>query len=65
MRTVIFTEDFATKKKGESLTCDGQLASTLVHIDKVAKYADEKPATSKEEKQTEEKPKKEPKKAAK
>jgi hypothetical protein len=63
MRTVIFTEDFATKKKGESLTCDGQLASTLVNHDKVAKYADEKPAASKE--QTEEKPKKETKKAAK
>lgn len=60
MRTVIFTEDFATKKKGESLTCDGQLASTLVHVDKVAKYADEKPATSKEET-----PKKETKKSSK
>ncbi len=39
---VVFTEDFATKKKGESWNCDKQLASQLVHIDKVAEYKKEK-----------------------
>lgn len=41
MKTVVFTEDFATKLKGDTLECDGQLASHLVHIDKVAKYPDD------------------------
>ena len=38
MKTVVFTVDFATKKKGEVWKCDSQLASQLVNIDKVAKY---------------------------
>lgn len=38
MREVEFTEDFATKKKGDKWTCDSLLASHLVHVDKVAKY---------------------------
>lgn len=38
MKSVVFTEDFATKKKGEVFKCDSQLASQLVNIDKVAKY---------------------------
>ena len=41
MKKVIFTADFATKKKGEELKCDSMLANHLVTIDKVAKYADE------------------------
>lgn len=36
-----FTKDFATKKKGDGWECDGQLASQLVHKDKVAKYTEE------------------------
>jgi len=40
MRKIIFTVDFATKKKGDSISCDGQTASQLVRVDKVAKYAD-------------------------
>jgi len=39
---VVFTEDFATKKKGDNWLCDKQLASQLVHVDKVAKYTEEK-----------------------
>ena len=41
MRTVVFTQDFATKKKGDSWKCDSMLASQLVNIDKVAKYYEE------------------------
>lgn len=41
MREVIFTEDFATKKKGEVWLCDSMLAAQLVSVDKVAKYKDE------------------------
>ena len=41
MKKVIFTEDFATKKKGETFICDGLLANTLVYHDKVAKYTNE------------------------
>tara|TARA_R110001606_G_scaffold142919_3_gene282213 strand:- start:145 stop:414 length:270 start_codon:yes stop_codon:yes gene_type:complete len=39
-RKVIFIEDFATLKKGDLHECDGQLASHLVRIDKVAKFVD-------------------------
>ena len=49
MKTVIFTEDFATKKKGENFSCDGLLANTLVYHDKVAKYANEEKAEKKAE----------------
>lgn len=38
MKTVVFTVDFATKKKGDLLKCDSMLASHLVNVDKVAKY---------------------------
>lgn len=41
MRKIVFTEDFATKKAGEEWSCDGSLASQLVHGDKVARYAEE------------------------
>ena len=41
MRTIKFTEDFATKKSGESWKCDSQLASSLVNKRKVAVYDDE------------------------
>ena len=41
-REIEFTEDFATKKKGDKFTCDNALANTLVKQDKVAKYTDEK-----------------------
>ncbi len=41
MIEVEFTEDFATKKKGEKWECDSILASHLVHFDKVAKYTKE------------------------
>jgi len=42
MREVEFLKDFATKKKGDVWECDSQLASQLVHIDKVAKYKEPK-----------------------
>lgn len=42
MKEVEFTEDFATKKKGDKWLCDSLLASHLVHVDKVAKYTTEK-----------------------
>lgn len=32
-----FTKDFANKKKGQSWECNSQLASQLIHNDKVAK----------------------------
>ena len=35
---VIFTVDFATKKKGDIYPVDSLIASTLVHFKKVAKY---------------------------
>lgn len=38
MRTVKFTKDFATKKKGETGEYDSMLASIMVHQKKVAKY---------------------------
>jgi hypothetical protein len=41
MKEIVFTEDFATKKKGDKWECDIQLASQLVHQDKVAVYGDE------------------------
>jgi hypothetical protein len=44
MRTVVFTKDFATKKKGDEFTCTGPLANILVRKDKVAKYTDTKKA---------------------
>ena len=42
MREIIFTADFATKKKGDKWLCDSMLASHLVTVDKVAKYSDAK-----------------------
>lgn len=47
--TVVFTEDFATKKKNEEWTCDSQLASQLVNVDKVAKYKNKSKDKSKTE----------------
>jgi hypothetical protein len=47
MIVVVFTEDFATKKKGEQFECDSLLASHLVNVDKVAKYLEEKPQIEK------------------
>lgn len=38
MVTIKFIKEFAGKKKGDILKCDGMLASQLVRIDKVAKY---------------------------
>ena len=38
MKKVIFICDFATKKKGDLYECESQLASQLVHCDKVAIY---------------------------
>lgn len=40
MRKVVFIEDFAGKSKGDEFKCDSMLASQLVHVDMVAKYAD-------------------------
>jgi len=40
MEKIVFTADFATKKKGDEWECESQLASHLVHHDQVAKYAD-------------------------
>lgn len=43
MRKVVFTSDFATKKKGDVWLCDGMLANQLVNVDKVAEhYKEEK-----------------------
>lgn len=42
MVTIIFTEDYATKKKGEEWECESQLANTLVREIKVAKYKEAK-----------------------
>ena len=40
MREIIFTEDFATKKEGDSFKCDGATASHLVRVAQVAEYTD-------------------------
>lgn len=42
MKKVKFIADFATKKVGDVWECDSQLASHLVHVDKVAEYYTEK-----------------------
>lgn len=42
MIKIEFTEDFATKKKGDTFECDGMLASQLIRVDKVAKIYKEK-----------------------
>ena len=38
MKEVVFTVDFADKKKGDTFKADSMLASHLVNIDKVATY---------------------------
>jgi len=38
MKTIIFTKDFATKKKGDLMEVDSILANELVKAKKVAKY---------------------------
>lgn len=38
MVEVVFTQDFANKKKGDTGIYDGMLTNQLVMIDKVAKY---------------------------
>jgi len=38
MREVVFIKDFATKKIGDSFKCDGQTASHLVRVAKVAEF---------------------------
>ena len=43
MIKVEFIKDFATEKKGDVAEYDSQLASYLVHTEKVAKYWKEKP----------------------
>lgn len=47
MREIEFTKDFANKNKGEKMKCDGQLASQLVRVDKVAKFTDARKTTNK------------------
>jgi len=47
-KTVIFTKDFADRKKDSEFTCDSMLASHLVNKDKVAKYKTKKKTTKKE-----------------
>lgn len=42
MKEVEFTKDFATKKKGETLTVHPLLASRLINVRKVAKYVTKK-----------------------
>lgn len=39
MKEILFTVDFATKKKGDKWKCDSQLANQLVRVDQVAVYA--------------------------
>lgn len=48
-----FTEDYATKVKGEKWVCEPDLASDLVRIHKVAKYVT---SVSEEPKKTKPKP---------
>lgn len=48
MRKVKFNKAFASKKKGDTLICDSQLANQLVRVDKVATYADKKGETDTE-----------------
>ncbi len=38
---IIFTSDFADKKKGDKMICNGMLASQLINNDKVAIKSDE------------------------
>lgn len=38
MKEVVFTKDYATKKKGDKWKCESQLASQLVNVEKVAEY---------------------------
>jgi hypothetical protein len=52
---IIFTSDFADKKKGDEFECNGMLASQLINNDKVAKMAGE--AENKKEVVLEAKPK--------
>lgn len=47
MRKVKFIKDYATRKKGDILSVDGMLASSLVRKHKVAKYLKDKPAIEK------------------
>ena len=49
-KTVVFTEDFATKKQGDEYTCDSLLASRLVRLKKVAKYKKKEQKKAPEEK---------------
>lgn len=49
MKTIEFTKDFATKKKGDIVEYDSQLANNLVNRQKVAKYY-KKPVKKKTEK---------------
>jgi hypothetical protein len=59
MVKVVFIEDFATKVKGDIFECDGQLASQLIHEDKVAEYYQEKSTkVESDEKEEKKKPKK-------
>ena len=49
-KEIIFTKDFANRKKDESIKIDSMLASRLVNIEKVARYkgkAPKKVSTSK------------------
>jgi hypothetical protein len=50
MKIVVFTKDFATKKKGEEFKCSDQLASDLINVEKVAELKKEKKSTTKEDK---------------
>lgn len=42
-KEIIFTKDFANRKKDSSWSCDSMLASRLVNIEKVAKYKSKAP----------------------
>lgn len=41
MKKVKFIKDFATKRIGDVINCDGSLASQLVHSDQVAEFTEE------------------------
>lgn len=52
-KTIVFTEDFGIRKKGEEWQCDTMLASQLVRHSKVAVYKDDsKPVVDVKEKET-------------
>lgn len=49
MKEVVFTEDYANKKKGDVFKCSPSLASQLINVEKVAILAESKSKKAKKE----------------